>query len=206
MTIHDEISNYIQQLKEKGYEKRSIRRRRLILIDALIEEGVSRVTRRILDQYQDRKSHLKAITRLSYYQTIKLFLRAYYPKLEKYIEIPKVPEELPREIPNEEEVKVVLGQPDITRFNGIRDRVIIELFYGSGLRLGEVTALKLEDINLEKRLLRVVKGKGQKDRLVPLSKTASLWLRKYIKKVRSYYKPKEIGYEKNIKRYSYFVN
>jgi site-specific recombinase XerD len=57
--------------------------------------------------------------------------------------------------------------------------------YSSGLRIGELEGLTLPDLDLEKGVARVV-GKGQKERFVPIGKTALKWLRSYIKGVRPF--------------------
>jgi integrase/recombinase XerD len=66
----------------------------------------------------------------------------------------------------------------------IRDHVMFELLYSSGLRVSELISLKLEDINLEAGFLRVL-GKGSKERIVPLHLRAAERVKKYISRQRS---------------------
>lgn len=66
---------------------------------------------------------------------------------------------------------------------GIRDRAIVELLYASGLRVSELVKLRIEDLNLDEELLRC-KGKGNKERLVPIGKEAIKWLTKYVREIR----------------------
>ena len=68
--------------------------------------------------------------------------------------------------------------------------IILELLYGAGLRKKELTNLKLDDIDCQKRTVRVISGKNQKDRVVPISKVAVVWLKKYVEEVRTVLKPK----------------
>jgi integrase/recombinase XerC len=63
---------------------------------------------------------------------------------------------------------------------GRRDRGILELFYASGLRLGELVGLDLEDVNMSARMVRVV-GKGGKPRLVPFNSSTVAAIRSYLK-------------------------
>jgi integrase/recombinase XerC len=63
---------------------------------------------------------------------------------------------------------------------GRRDRGILELFYASGLRLGELVGLDLEDVNMSARMVRVV-GKGGKPRLVPFNSSTVTAIRSYLK-------------------------
>ena len=67
-----------------------------------------------------------------------------------------------------DEMSRLLETPDTTEPLGRRDRAILELFYASGLRLSELVALDLEDVNLSARIVRVM-GKGRKERLVPFN-------------------------------------
>jgi site-specific recombinase XerD len=182
-----QIKAYIQQLKEKNYASASIYRVRKLL------SFFHRIgfTKQTVDAYQGHYHYLKANTKKNYFYILSQFLALYYPKLVKHIVIPKVPFELPKKIPTEDEVKIILSGPDITTYGGIRDRVILELFYGSGIRLSELSNIKLEDLDLEKHILRVCQGKNKKDRIVPVSKAGCAWVRKYIKKVRTLYLPKE---------------
>jgi len=74
---------------------------------------------------------------------------------------------------------------DTTTPVGIRDRAAIELLYSSGIRIGELESLTLQDVDLERGVARVV-GKGRKERYVPIGKTALKWLSSYIRGVRSF--------------------
>ena len=75
-----------------------------------------------------------------------------------------------------EEMSRLLDAPDGSSALGRRDRAILELFYASGLRLSELVALDLEDVNLPGRIVRVA-GKGRKERLVPFNSSAQKALR-----------------------------
>ena len=75
-----------------------------------------------------------------------------------------------------EEMSRLLDAPDGSSPLGRRDRAILELFYASGLRLSELVALDLEDVNLPGRIVRVA-GKGRKERLVPFNTSAQKALR-----------------------------
>jgi integrase/recombinase XerD len=101
-----------------------------------------------------------------------------------YIHEPKRPSRLPRFVLSQEEVERVLAVPNITTPTGIRSRAILEVFYSTGIRLGEMVALKVEDLNLDEGLLRVNEGKGAKDRVVPLGELAKSFLKQYLREVR----------------------
>lgn len=78
-----------------------------------------------------------------------------------------------------DEVTALLETPDGATPLGRRDRAILELFYASGLRLGELVGLDLGDVNLSGRMVRVM-GKGRKERLVPFHPTAGTALAAWL--------------------------
>ena len=77
-----------------------------------------------------------------------------------------------------DEMSRLLDSPDVSTPLGRRDRAILELFYASGIRLSELVALDLEDVNLADRAVRVM-GKGRKERIVPFNTTTEKSLRKW---------------------------
>ena len=86
---------------------------------------------------------------------------------------------LPKHIPSEEQVKKLLELPDLTTKIGLRDRAVFELAYSTGLRLSEIIGLDMDDLDFKNRLVRV-RGKGNKERFVPLGKTAAFYLNRYL--------------------------
>jgi len=120
-------------------------------------------------------------------------LRRFYAYLlrEKKIEVdpvalidsPKLGRSLPKTL-TEEDVESLLDAPNISTLLGLRDRVLLEVLYATGLRVSELVGLQLTEINLQQGVLRVT-GKGNKERLVPLGEEAINWLEKYISNTRS---------------------
>jgi integrase/recombinase XerD len=78
----------------------------------------------------------------------------------------------------EDEINRLLATPDISAENGIRDRAVLELMYATGLRVSELVNLKNADVDLLAGLV-VCHGKGNKERRVPLGKSAIHWLQQY---------------------------
>lgn len=77
------------------------------------------------------------------------------------------------------EVDRLMQAPDTTTPLGLRDRAIFEVMYATGLRVSEVINLRLDQLHLSMNLLQVV-GKGDKERLVPVSPPAVEWLNRYL--------------------------
>lgn len=98
------------------------------------------------------------------------------------IESPKLWKHLP-ECLTEQEVELLLSLPGTKRPQDIRDKACLELMYASGIRASEVSDLKIKSINFDEGYLRV-RGKGEKERMVPVGKKALASLRLYIKKAR----------------------
>jgi integrase/recombinase XerD len=88
---------------------------------------------------------------------------------------------LPRAILTRAEARRVLEIPDLATPRGIRDRAILEMFYSTGLRLAEMTALTVHDVDTRHGVVRVTRGKGGRDRLAPLGQTAAHHLQEYLK-------------------------
>ena len=78
----------------------------------------------------------------------------------------------------EDEINRLFAAPDISTEEGIRDRAVLELMYATGLRVSELVNLKLTDLDLMTGLVRC-HGKGNKERRVPLGKSAIHWLQQY---------------------------
>jgi len=98
------------------------------------------------------------------------------------IETPRIDKKIPSFL-TVEEVGEILKAPDLKTAQGIRDRAILELMYATGLRVSEAAGIKMLDVNLEVGFIRC-KGKGSKERIVPMGRTAGRFLEKYIRESR----------------------
>lgn len=107
---------------------------------------------------------------------------------------PKLDKPIPKAL-SYEEVEELFRQPNIDELLGLRDRSIMELFYSSGLRISELASLSRSDFNFRTRSLRV-KGKGKKERIVPITQTVAKWIQDYLKDPRRYEEGKPCA-EKN---------
>lgn len=98
--------------------------------------------------------------------------------------LPKFEDRLPRGVLTQAEARRVLNAPDTQTKKGIRDRAILELFYATGIRVEEMAALTIHDVDCKNGFVRVTKGKFAKDRVVPMGATASDCVTEYLKHVR----------------------
>lgn len=94
------------------------------------------------------------------------------------VDFPKLGQYLP-EVLSVEEVEAIMDSVDLRSPSGVRDRAILELLYGCGLRVSELCGLCISHVYLDEGFVRVV-GKGDKERLVPLGEPASDAFRAYL--------------------------
>ena len=88
---------------------------------------------------------------------------------------PRLPKTL-----SESQVEALLNAPDTANELGLRDRAMLETLYATGLRVSELVGLKSLEVGLNEGVVRVVMGKGGKDRLVPLGAEAAHWITAYM--------------------------
>lgn len=124
------------------------------------------------------------LRRASSIKQFYLFLKkdGYYEDEIPDIESIKKPKHLPTCI-SVEEVEALLNAPNMKSLSGIRDRAMLELMYASGLRVSELLALELGNINLKREIVTVF-GKGAKERKVPIGDYALEYVVKYLNEVR----------------------
>ena len=96
----------------------------------------------------------------------------------KNVEAPRLGRSLPKSL-TENEVESLLDAPNTNQPLGLRDKTMLEILYGTGLRVSELITLTLHQINLRQGVVRVM-GKGNKERLVPLGEISTEWLEKYL--------------------------
>jgi len=94
------------------------------------------------------------------------------------IQSPHIGQPLPHSL-SENNMWALLDAPEIAVPLGLRDKAMLELLYATGLRVSELVGLKLDELNLNVGVVRVL-GKGGKERLVPVGEEAIDWLEKYL--------------------------
>ncbi|MDE2600278.1 MAG: site-specific tyrosine recombinase XerD [Rhodocyclaceae bacterium] len=98
--------------------------------------------------------------------------------IERPMKTPRFPKTL-----SETQVEALLEAPDVDTPRGLRDRALFELLYATGLRVTELVDLKLFELSLQDGVVRT-RGKGSKERLVPLGDMAAEWLQRYLRESR----------------------
>ncbi|WP_022852696.1 tyrosine recombinase [Thermodesulfatator atlanticus] len=129
----------------------------------------------------------KELDRVSLARKISAF-KTYFRFLKKrgelkderllFLKGPKTPRKLPHVL-NVDESFALVSFPKGASFLAVRDRAILEILYGGGLRVSELCALSLDDILMDLQVLRV-KGKGNKERLAPFGSKAKEALEQYL--------------------------
>ncbi|MDK2896995.1 MAG: integrase/recombinase XerD [Candidatus Atribacteria bacterium] len=159
-------------------------------------EDLSEVSLSLLEDYLQEQSR-KGLTPRSLARRISS-LRNFFSFLHrkniisqnptKLLDLPKIGKNLPNVL-TVEEVETLLSAPSSTTPRGLRDRAILELLYGSGLRVSELTSLEFSHLDLENRVLRLW-GKGFKERIVPFGQSAQEALITYLEKGRGHFQKK----------------
>ena len=107
----------------------------------------------------------------------------------KHITTPQLGSKIPVVL-SVEEIDKIISFIDLSEENGERNRVIIECLYSCGLRVSELISLRISDISFSENIIKII-GKGDQQRIVPLSKTLKKYLNKYINYIRSKQKNKK---------------
>jgi integrase/recombinase XerD len=198
------LSRFAQQLKLQGFSElsipdyvRNIRR----FLDYLKARGIDRLTevdRTVLADYQlevslerFRGKPLRSSTQRKRLTCLRQFFRyllqqsAVLRDPTSDLEFPRLIDQLPRDVLTKREVGRLLSAADPQNLLGLRDRSMLELLYSTGIRVSELAALNLQDMDLRNAELRV-RGKGSKERIVPLGEVVREYLGRYLSASRPY--------------------
>jgi len=98
--------------------------------------------------------------------------------------LPKKELRMPEQALSIAQIDKLMSAPNLADPLGLRDRAMLEMFYGTAMRLGELNKLELGDVHHGKRSVHLRKTKGKKDRIIPIGERALHWLQKYLDEVR----------------------
>ena len=187
------IENFKNYLKlERGLSMNSIKSYEFDLIqfkNFMIENAInespkqcssSTVKTYLYKNFSNKKSRSQArsISALKSFFNYLLFEGEINSSPLNDIESPKIENKLP-EVLTEDEIKRLISSVNLDSEFGQRNKTIIEVLYGTGIRVSELTDLKLSNIFFDENILKVT-GKGNKERFVPLGKIASIEIKKYL--------------------------
>lgn len=187
------IENFKNYLKlERGLSMNSIESYEFDLIqfkNFIIENSInespkkcssSTVKRYLYKNFSNKKSRSQArsISALKSFFNYLLFEGEIHSSPLNDIESPKIENKLP-EVLTEDEIKRLISSVNIDSEFGQRNKTIIEVLYGTGIRVSELIELKLSNIFFKENILKVT-GKGNKERFVPLGKIALIEIKKYL--------------------------
>ena len=191
--------SFMEAMRVRNYSKATIKLRAgslALFFRYLVSMGVSdarEVSRQTMRVYQ-----AWLMTQRYTMQSVHVHLsavRRFFEYLEKSdailinpcngVLLPHFDRPLPRNVLTLKEARVVLNEPDTQTKAGIRDKALLELFYSTGIRVGEMAGLTIHDVDTRHAMLRVTKGKFARDRVVPMGKKACGYLKEYLEEVRS---------------------
>lgn len=138
-------------------------------------EEVNQRTRLQLSQ-SEKESRLYPLKTFLLYCLRKGYLKE---DLRKYIFVPSREKKLLKRILSTGEMEQLFEAPNVKTTLGIRDRAILELAY-SGLRSEEILLLKPENIDVVTNTVTILNGKGDKDRVVPMTEEAIYWIKRWL--------------------------
>jgi integrase/recombinase XerD len=159
-------------------------------------ESIADIRREHLEGYRGylyeswwRGRRLSASTQSYRLSAVKCFLQFLYQErflpfnLAEALDLPRTPKPLPPALLSEVETRRLLEGQNVSSPRGLRNRAMLELFYGTAIRNSELRFMLADEVDLERRELRLV-GKGGKARVLPLGDTAMHWLALYLEKGR----------------------
>ena len=196
MEISTAISSFVTHMKvEKGLSLNTIsayRRdlmkfnvfamKRKLSLEAVSRDDVVDFLASLYRQNLDSKSvarHLVSLRNFFRYAQIMELIPA-DPSIN--LESPKISRSLPGYL-RIEEVERLLIQPDAKTPTGLRDRAMLEVLYSTGLRVSELTGLRITDLDTKIGCVRCI-GKGDKERIVPVGRKAIVMVEKYLRDAR----------------------
>lgn len=174
-----DVRVFLAWLEEKGVELTDVRTQDLLGYQTDLYAARKKDGRPYSTSIQvNRLSAIKSFFRFLYRRGFMLHDPA------AAVDYPRSELRLPRGILSKQEARKIVEAPDGKSPSGLRDRAILETLYATGIRVSELRKLTLSDVDTEERVLRVVMGKGGKDRNLPLTRAAAVAIERYLLEAR----------------------
>ena len=199
------IARHLNGLRVHNYAKSSVDKAEYILRGFVAwcnDRGIhepKEVTRQILERYQSwlftyrtaKDKPLKVATQACRLTHIRMFFKwlakerliLFNPASD--LDLPKRSKTIPRNVLTAAQVEKIMRQTEATTI-GLRNRAILETLYATGIRRAELANMEPYDIQFQQGAVLVRLGKGQKDRVVPISQRACEWIQTYLRKSRPF--------------------
>jgi integrase/recombinase XerD len=204
MTLEEAVERYLSELERRNYSRRTLKEygydlgvlcrflaeQHIFTVETVTSASLSEYQRWLYDQPTPGGTARSVITQNRMLAPLKKMFRFLVEESilgrdpSKDLERGKEPHRLPRQILTPREAKRIIESIDTTHVLGYRNRTLMEVLYATGIRSSELGHLRLGDINFDQELLTVRHGKGDRDRVVPLSSIASQFLKTYISGIR----------------------
>jgi integrase/recombinase XerD len=146
------------------------------------EKQVSDFLLALTQKVRSPRSIARCLSALKQFFKLQLILNTRIDNPTAHQKTPSLGRPLPKDL-SEQDVEALLNAPHVETAIGLRDKAMLEVLYACGLRVSELTGLTLNGVNLKSGVLRV-KGKGSKERLVPLGEIAVDWVSRYLHSAR----------------------
>lgn len=143
----------------------------------------------LYDEQISARSQARIISGLKSFYKFMLYEHRIAHDPTELLDAPKIGRHLP-EVLSIPEIEAILNGIDLSKPEGHRNKAIIEVMYGCGLRVSEVVNLRISNLHFRENYIRII-GKGDKERLVPIGQTAQHAINLYLEGVRAHVKIKK---------------
>ncbi len=134
----------------------------------------------LYDRGREKTSQARALSGIKSFFNFLMISDRIESSPAEFIQMPKIGRQLP-DILSTDEIDRIIASVDPSTVKGLRDQAMLEVLYSCGLRVSELTALKIQDLFFGEGYIRVI-GKGDKQRIVPISSTARERIHRYLEK------------------------
>src|SRR3972149_5424936 len=146
------------------------------------EETVSRFVRLLGELGLSPRSVSRNLTALKMFYRFLVAEKETETDPTRHLDAPRLGKTLP-DVLNPGEIEAIITQPDVSEPLGLRARADLETLYATGIRVTELTSLKKQNVFAAEQFVRVM-GKGSKERIVPIGRSALEWIARYSGEVR----------------------